>query len=78
MLEAEAGPIAPAELPADWAQVPLILFGPVGHELPASWAAALPPCTILGIAAQGWFRSWGQSGLVRATRWEGAQPFLAR
>jgi sugar/nucleoside kinase (ribokinase family) len=77
-IESLAGQIAPEELPADWALAPVFLLGPVANELPAAWAAALSPCALLGIAAQGWLRAWDQAGQIRPTHWEGAQPFLER
>jgi sugar/nucleoside kinase (ribokinase family) len=78
VVESVADPIAPADLPADWAQAPLALLGAVAGELPASWAEAFTPHTLMGATAQGWLRQWDAAGHVRPAPWRDAAPILRR
>ena len=75
VIEAVADPILPAELPAAWRHVPVVLLGPIARELPAAWAAAFPD-SLVGVSAQGWMRAWDTAGHVRPERWQDSASFL--
>jgi sugar/nucleoside kinase (ribokinase family) len=75
IVETVAPAIAPSELPAPWASVPLALLGPIAGELPESWATAFPNACV-AVAAQGWLRRWDETGRVFPTRWPDPEPFL--
>jgi sugar/nucleoside kinase (ribokinase family) len=77
VLETLAEPIDSSDLPPAWADVPIVLLGPIAGELPSSWAARFPN-SIVGITPQGWMRQWDSSGHVRPGRWENAGEFLRR
>ncbi len=77
VIEALAEPLAPAELPAAWADVPVVLLGPLVDEIPPSWTAVFPRA-LMGITPQGWMRRWDEAGHVSPTRWENSADFLHR
>ncbi len=75
VIEAVADPIYPEDLPLDWAGAPIVLLGPIAHELPDAWATAFPHA-LVGISAQGWLRTWDDAGHVSSKRWDSAPEFL--
>jgi sugar/nucleoside kinase (ribokinase family) len=77
VLEALADPITPDDLPAAWADVPVVLLGPLVREIPPAWAAVFPRA-LLGVSPQGWMRQWDVAGHVSPARWENAAEFLLR
>ncbi len=77
VIDTVAAPITPAEMPAAWAEIPLVFLGPIARELPAAWADAFPHA-LVGMGAQGWMRTWDAVGHVRSVRWEDAADFLPR
>jgi sugar/nucleoside kinase (ribokinase family) len=77
VIEALAGPVSVADLPAAWSRVPVVLLGPIANELLGSWATQFPD-SIVGITPQGWMRKWEGDGHVSSTRWEDAEPYLGR
>jgi 1D-myo-inositol 3-kinase len=77
VLTAQAEPVTPADLPAAWADVPVVLLGPLAQDVPASWTAVFPRA-LMGVTPQGWMRRWDAAGHVSPTRWENAADFLHR
>jgi 1D-myo-inositol 3-kinase len=77
VLTAQAEPVTPADLPAAWADVPVVLLGPLAQDVPASWTAVFPRA-LMGVTPQGWMRRWDAAGHVSPTRWENAASFLHR
>jgi sugar/nucleoside kinase (ribokinase family) len=77
VVEALAAPIGPEELPLAWANVPLVLFGPLVRELPVTWAETFPTARV-AVTPQGWMRQWDARGHVHPARWQDADPFLRR
>ena len=77
VIEAVADPIWPADLPPAWADAPIVLLGPIAHELPDAWATTFPHA-LVGISAQGWLRTWDAAGHVSSKRWDSAPEFLQR
>jgi len=72
-----AGPVTPADLPVAWADVPVVLLGPLVRDVPASWTAMFPRA-LIGVTPQGWMRRWDAAGHVSPTRWDNAASFLHR
>lgn len=77
VIEALAAPIEPADLPAAWADVPVVLLGPLDNEIAPAWTAPFPRA-LLGITPQGWMRRWDEAGHISPTRWENSADFLHR
>ena len=77
VIEALAAPILPEELPPAWADVPVVLLGPLAREVPPAWARAFPEKALVGITPQGWMRKWDEKGHVSPTPWENMPEFLA-
>jgi sugar/nucleoside kinase (ribokinase family) len=51
-----ATPIEAAHLPPRWQEAPVVLLGPVFHDIDPSLGAGFPAETTVGLAAQGWLR----------------------
>lgn len=77
VIEAMAAPIAPDALPSTWATPPIVLLGPIVHEIEESWLGIFPNA-LLGVTPQGWMRTWDDAGHVRPTRWGHATSVLQR
>jgi sugar/nucleoside kinase (ribokinase family) len=77
IIEALAAPILPEELPPAWADVPVVLLGPLAREVPPAWARTFPEKALVGITPQGWMRKWDEKGHVSPTPWENMPEFLA-
>ena len=77
VLEALAEPIFPEALPPAWADVPIVLLGPLVREVPSAWISAFPKA-LMGVTPQGWMRRWDGAGHVSPSRWENAADFLDR
>ena len=77
VIAALAEPVTPADLPAAWTDVPVVLLGPLAEDVPASWTAMFPRA-LMGVTPQGWMRRWDAAGHVSPTRWENAASFLHR
>jgi sugar/nucleoside kinase (ribokinase family) len=77
VLAAQAEPVTPTDLPSAWADVPVVLLGPLAQDVPASWTAVFPRA-LMGVTPQGWMRRWDAAGHVSPTRWENAASFLHR
>ncbi len=77
VITALAGPVTPADLPAAWRQVGVVLLGPLDNEVPLTWIETFPRA-LLGVTPQGWMRRWDAAGHVSPTPWENASHVLAR
>ena len=77
VIDAVADPIWPVDLPPAWANAPIVLLGPIAHELPDAWARVFLHA-LVGISAQGWLRTWDAAGHVSSKRWDSAPEFLLR
>ena len=73
-LRSRAAPIEPADVPGAWLAAPIVLLGPVFHEIPASFARQFSRNALVGVSAQGWLRAIDDEGRVRHAPWRGA-PF---
>lgn len=78
VIESWAEPVLPEALPLEWADVPVVLLGPIAREVPESWTSTFPASALLGVTPQGWMRQWDGEGHVRPALWESAGKFLSR
>lgn len=63
-VRAVATPLRARDVPSAWRKTPVILLAPVGRDFRPSLAGCLRPVT-LGLAPQGWLRTWDTTGRVR-------------
>jgi sugar/nucleoside kinase (ribokinase family) len=73
----EAAPLNSADLPAGWTRARVAYLCPVLHEFQEELGEAFTD-TLIGVAPQGWMRSWDEAGRVRGHRWEGFECLLDR
>lgn len=74
-LYAAAGRIGPQDVPPAWKEAPLVLLGPVFHELDPALAGSFPGA-LVGVMPQGWMRGCLADGTVKAIAWEDAPQVL--
>jgi 1D-myo-inositol 3-kinase len=67
-----ADPIAAADLPLEWRNVPLVLLGPLVGELRDDLARSFRNSTVMA-SMQGWLRQWGDDGFVTPAAWDGRE-----
>lgn len=72
-----AKPIFPSAIPQHWRKAPLVLLGPVVHELDEAFPNLFPGAFI-GLSPQGWLRRWDKSGRVYPRKWEHASEIVPR
>lgn len=65
-----ADEIRMADMPADWFRTPVVLVGPIVHEVAPYFAAAFRG-SLVGISPQGWMRQWDDQGHVSPADWDG-------
>jgi|CXWL01.1.fsa_nt_gi sugar/nucleoside kinase (ribokinase family) len=75
-LLAKADPIDPSSVPVAWLAAPVVLLGPVFHEVPAGFAREFATGSLVGVSAQGWLREVTAEGRVYHAPWRG-EPFWA-
>ncbi|MGW8320577.1 MAG: PfkB family carbohydrate kinase [Thermodesulfobacteriota bacterium] len=73
----EAAFLAPGDLPANWARASVAYLCPVLHEFQEDMGEAFTG-SMIGVAPQGWMRTWDETGRVRGHRWEGFECLLDR
>jgi hypothetical protein len=66
-----ATPIEGGDVPEGWWGAPIVLLGPVFHEVPGAMAASFTASGLLGVSAQGWLRAKDAEGRVQQARWRG-------
>lgn len=64
------------DIPHKWLASPIVLLGPVAHELGDSIFAHRFGPSLVGLTPQGMMRDWDSTGLVRHVRWERAERLL--
>ncbi|GAB4535155.1 MAG: PfkB family carbohydrate kinase [Anaerolineae bacterium] len=74
-ISALAEPIGPEAIPLEWRQTPLVHLGPLVRELDESLVHLFPNSWVIA-TAQGWFRSWDDTGRVSLGAWERAEQLL--
>lgn len=73
----EAGDLNATDLPAHWTKAGIVYLCPVLHEVPETLAESFPD-SVIGVAPQGWMRTWDGEGRIRGRRWQGFERLLAR
>ena len=73
----EAASLVPGDLPRNWTMARVAYLCPVLHEFQLDMGEAFAG-TLIGVAPQGWMRTWDNTGRVRAHGWEGFQCLLDR
>jgi sugar/nucleoside kinase (ribokinase family) len=58
------------DFPDGWKQSEIVYLCPVLHEVSLEMGAVVSDA-LLGVAPQGWMRTWDSEGRIRAQRWEG-------
>ena len=76
VLHTLAETLTPAALPPDW-RATIVHVGPVARECDRALANSLGD-GFVGVTPQGWMRRWDRAGRVNSSRWENAEPWLAR
>jgi pfkB family carbohydrate kinase len=61
----------------EWRNPPVVHLGPLCQEIDAALVNRFPR-SLIGVTPQGWMRSWGEDGLVRAVDWADADRVLPR
>ena len=70
-----ASNIGASDIPAQWLGTPIVLLGPISHEVESSIAAAFPN-SLVGASLQGWLRKWDSRGRVSYSPWLEADRVL--
>ena len=73
----EAARLDPGDLPANWTRARIAYLCPVLHELQVNMGEAFTD-SLVGVAPQGWMRTWDEEGRIRGHRWEGFECLLDR
>ncbi len=77
-LYAKADDLQSTDIPTNWLDAGIVLFGPLAQELHADIVLGFPrrPGTILAATPQGWLRRWDSNGRVWPTPWQDAERVL--
>lgn len=77
-LYARATDVQSTDIPTDWLQASIVLFGPLAQELHTDIVLDFPrrAGTLLAATPQGWLRRWDQDGRVWPTPWQDAERIL--
>lgn len=77
-LYAKAADLQSADIPANWQDAGIVLFGPLAQELHADIVLCFPrrPGALLAATPQGWLRRWDTDGRVWPTPWQDAERVL--
>ena len=73
----EAASLQSDDLPANWTRARVAYLCPVLHEFQMDMGEAFTD-SLIGVAPQGWMRTWDAAGRVRGHRWEGFECLLDR
>jgi hypothetical protein len=71
-LHAVSDPIDIDDLPEEWRNCPIVLIGPIVHEVESRSAEAFSG-SLVGVSPQGWMRRWDSQGYVSPARWDGEE-----
>lgn len=70
-----AGPIMHDDVPQAWQRAPIVLLGPIAREVDPH-ILHLFSNSLVGVAPQGWLRTWDAAGHVCPGLWPEAEQFL--
>ncbi len=73
-----AAVLAPDCIPPSWRRTRIVYLCPVLHEVPLQMVELFSSESLIGIAPQGFFRSWDKTGHIHPRRWEGYEQILRR
>jgi sugar/nucleoside kinase (ribokinase family) len=65
-----AGSLEVRDFPEGWKRSEIVYLCPVLHEVSMEMGGVAPDA-LLGVAPQGWMRTWDSEGRIRARRWKG-------
>ncbi|MBK8989036.1 MAG: ribokinase [Chloroflexi bacterium] len=74
-LHAQAAPLLPGHVPADWQRPDIVHLAPIANEIDPAMIHLFSN-SLVGLTPQGWMRRWGADGRVYATDWPDAREFL--
>lgn len=74
---AAAASLTASDLPSAWRKARIVYLCPVLHEVPMDMGELFPD-SLIGIAPQGWTRTWDETGRIRSRRWGGFEGLLRR
>jgi len=63
------------DLPVKWTEARLVYLCPVLHEFRMDMGEAFKG-SMLGVAPQGWMRTWDEAGRIRGREWKGFERLL--
>jgi 1D-myo-inositol 3-kinase len=75
VVHSTASPLRAADLPRELERSAIVLLCPLVGELGLDWLGVFPEA-VVGVTPQGWMRSWGKDGLVKAKPWDEAREIL--
>lgn len=77
-LRARASDLSIDDIPLDWQNAPIVLFGPLTQEFTPELVRGFrrEPGRILAATPQGWLRRWDGDGRVWPTPWTAAEEVL--
>ncbi len=73
----EAASLHSGDLPVNWTRARIAYLCPVLHEFQVDMGESFTD-SLIGVAPQGWMRTWDAEGRVRGHRWEGFEALLDR
>jgi hypothetical protein len=76
-IESVAEKLTYEQILPEWRNPPVVHLGPLCQELEPSLVNRFPK-SLIGVTPQGWMRSWGEDGLVRAVDWAEAERVLPK
>ncbi len=76
VVEGHAKVLSLSDLPAGWADAPVVHFGPIAQELDDTLTPDCFPGALVAVTPQGYMRTWGDNGLVKPIPWAQAAAFL--
>ena len=60
------------DLPDEWRKCPIVLIGPIVHEVEPQFAKTFTG-SLVGVSPQGWMRRWDSQGRVSPARWNAGE-----
>jgi sugar/nucleoside kinase (ribokinase family) len=73
----EAASLQPGDLPLKWTRARIAYLCPVLHEVPLDLGKSFVE-SMIGVAPQGWLRTWDDEGRIQGRRWEGFERLLGQ
>lgn len=74
-LHAQAAPLLPGHVPADWQRAGIVHLAPIANEIDPAMIRLFSN-SLVGLTPQGWLRRWDADGRVYPTDWREAGQVL--